>query len=124
MTYNFHQNSTCSRDYFKKTRGNYKPCIQTLHIHILCTFLQPKKIHITRYTRNCHYNAQNSGDDHNTYSKNITKSYCKHQNHVASNWKKNHARNLTRMHENIHIKRKKLAHIFFPFQNVATPQNG
>jgi len=87
MTYNPHQ-TAFFKGLFHKTRGNYKPCIQTLHIHILCTFLQPKKIHITCHTRNCHYDAQNSDDDHNTHGKNITKSHCKYQNHVALNWKK------------------------------------
>jgi len=105
MTYNFHQNGTCSRDYFKKTRGNYKPCIQTLHIHILCPFLQPKKIHITCHTRNCHYDAQNSDNDHNTHSKISQNPIVR----IKTMWHwigKNHARNLTKMHKNIHIKRK------------------
>ena len=47
--------------------------LQAMHSNLTYThfthILQPKKIHITRHTRICHYNAQNSGDDHNTYSK-------------------------------------------------------
>ena len=112
MTYNFHQNSTFSRDYFKNydeiTSHALTSCTYTFYAY----FYNLKKIHITCHTRNCHYDAQNSDDDHNTHGKNITKSYCKYQNYMALNWKKS-CKKLNKNAQKYTYQEENLAHIFF-----------
>ena len=76
-------------------------------------FYNLKKRFISLATQGtCHYDAQNSDDDHNTHGKNITKSYCKYQNHVALNWKKS-CKKLNKNAQKYTYQEKKLAHISF-----------
>jgi len=114
MTYNLYQNSTIWRKLFQESRGNFKPCVQNLHIHILCTFYNLKRFILLS-------KQEIKITIHKTVVMTTILMVKISQNHIVSikimwYWIGKEKKGImqetqSKMHKNIHIKRKKLAHI-------------